>query len=273
MTERANKREVWRLLDTGAHSGTFNMAADEALVRLSDTPVLRTYCWQPFTISLGFHQKLSELDLQKCSQAGIDVVRRPTGGRAVFHAQEITYSVVIPRAHPLYRSHTLEIYNRISSAIVSGLRQLQIAPVLQPVRSSGTTTAAYRNRFACFSTSAQYEVQALARKLVGSAQRRFKTGLLQHGSILLGDKHLEIMRFISTNTNSENEISLPEKTTSIGQMLAREVSYREVKQPLQTGFCDEFDVTLQTDHFSETESDLIQELIPKYTIPGGSHEG
>ncbi|RME01602.1 MAG: hypothetical protein D6814_01155, partial [Calditrichaeota bacterium] len=104
---------TWRLILDGPADAFTNMATDVALVECVSRPVLRLYAWHPWAISLGFHQSLKAIDRQRCRQEGIDVVRRPTGGRAVLHAEEITYSVVVPSDHPWYQLGVQEVYRQI----------------------------------------------------------------------------------------------------------------------------------------------------------------
>ncbi len=249
------------------------MAVDDALVRSSPaTAVLRVYGWRRPTISLGFHQKLAELDLDKCRRAGVDVVRRPTGGRAIFHSDEVTYSVAIPRHHELHELPALEIYNRISSALVAGLRLLNIEPNLHRTASVGDS-ANYTSEFACFARSAEFEVQVDCRKLVGSAQRRFKAGLLQHGSIMLSDDHLRLMDFISAGSACMTRSSefLQESTISLEALLNRIVSYDEVVACLQLGFKNTLGVRFEGTPLRDKELQLVNGLEPKYSNPGRSH--
>ncbi len=279
---------VWRYLETGAHNGAFNMATDEALTRLGqDAPILRVYRWQPYTISLGFHQQLAGLDLQKCAHDGIGVVRRPTGGRAIYHAHEVTYSVIIPRSHHLYACNSTELYNRISTALVTGLRRLDIDLSLERVQQS-SDFAGYQRQFACFATSAQYEVHLQGKKLIGSAQRRFKNGLLQHGSIILGDEHLALAKYlvvparVSTPASevsgaasgdeiiTKTQSGLEEKTISIERALRRKVSFHEVAAHLPSGFEEVFGIALRPDQLLSEERKRIKALLPNFINSGGN---
>jgi lipoate-protein ligase A len=180
----------FRLLDTPPAPGAWNMAVDAALmdgVRGGAPPVLRFYRWDPPCLSLGRNQPAAgRYDLDALRAAGVEVVRRPTGGRAVLHHRELTYSVVAadgalggPRA----------AYAAINRALVAGLRRLGVAAALQP--RTGARAAA-PSLAPCFKEPAEGEVVVGGRKLVGSAQFREGGVLLQHGSLLLEGDQREV---------------------------------------------------------------------------------
>jgi len=174
----------WRLLIAAPRSGAENMARDTALqaraARTGET-VFSIYSWSRPTLSFGRNQPASGLyDVGKIRGAGIDVVRRPTGGRAILHHREVTYSVTAPAkdAAPLR-----ETYSRINRILQTGLGQLGVS--VEPVpRSLPTRTPGVRS---CFETPGEGELVARGSKLVGSAQWRDDCSLLQHGSILVDD--------------------------------------------------------------------------------------
>jgi lipoyl(octanoyl) transferase len=190
----------WLLYEGGEFRGEENMAIDEALARsLADgtgEPSLRFYRWKPWAISLGHHQSIADIDIERCAADGIDVVRRPTGGRAILHAEELTYCVVMPAG----RRSILDAYNEISLGLVEGLRLYGIETTLQ--KSQPKFSEEYRDptSVSCFSSSARYEIELDGRKLVGSAQRRVSGALqevvLQHGSILCGPAHLRLAHYL-----------------------------------------------------------------------------
>lgn len=178
-----------RLIDTPPASGAFNMALDEALmdsVRAGAAPVLRFYRWEPACLSLGRNQPARGLyDLEEIARRGLGVVRRPTGGRGVLHARELTYAVVIgERALGTLR----QAYAAINRALCSAARDLGVPAVLQP---RGAARAPTPSMAPCFRDPAEGEVVVDGRKLIGSAQYRQRGVLLQHGSLLLeNDQHL-----------------------------------------------------------------------------------
>ena len=247
----------WLFIDAGARTGAFHMAQDEMLARSlersgcasgeADAPpgdeeplqALRLYRWQPWAISLGHNQPADTIDLERCRRDGIDVVRRPTGGRAILHAEELTYCVAMYAG----RKSVMAVYNDISRALVRGLGLLGVEATLQ--RSQPDFGAAYRDASSipCFTSSARYEIEHRGRKLVGSAQRRFSGGsqdvVLQHGSILCGGAHRRLadyLRVPEAQTLGRIRTELSEKTADLGEILGRPVAADEVLACVRRGF-------------------------------------
>lgn len=177
----------WRLLEHGPADGAWNMAVDDALARGVGEgrvpPTLRFYTWKRPTVSLGFLQRLpGGVDLTACERLAIPLVRRPTGGRAVLHAQELTYSVTAPLLGPWAALSVPETFGLVSRALILGLRRLGITAV---VGDSGVEAIDRQRAGACFLVRRMPAVLVNGRKLIGSAQRRLARAVLQHGSILL----------------------------------------------------------------------------------------
>jgi lipoate-protein ligase A len=177
-------RQTWRVLVTPPASGAENMALDEALMdraRATGEWVLRVYSWNAPTISLGRNQSaLGRYDLDRIDALGLAVVRRPTGGRAILHDREITYSVTAPVGDA---GDLRESYHRINQLLLRGLQSLGVAAtVANPAARSAAPGMA-----PCFDEPAAGELILDGRKLAGSAQWRSEDALLQHGSILVAD--------------------------------------------------------------------------------------
>jgi lipoyl(octanoyl) transferase len=226
------------ILDTGAHSGDWNMRFDvaraEALQAGAGRPLLRLYRWAPWCISLGRHQDEADLDASAVRAAGHDIVRRPTGGRAILHAEELTYSVVIPSEG----RGVMEVYRHISEALAEGLRML--VPGIEMAKSQPDFQKLYREpgSIPCFSSSARYEIEYEGRKLVGSAQRRFGGAVLQHGSILIGAAHLELSSMLALPDEQRAMIrqDMERHTVTLNEILGREARAEEVAECLAQGF-------------------------------------
>jgi len=168
------------IFETWNTPGDFNMALDVELGNLSyelREPILRLYTWEKPTLSFGKHQKLRDINWSFVRDLSIPCVRRPTGGRSVFHHKEITYSVSIPGEHELYNLKVLELYNVISDAIMDSLKNLGIEVKKDKGKRDNTPF--------CFKSPSMYEITLNGKKLVGSAQLRTKKFVLQHGSIIL----------------------------------------------------------------------------------------
>lgn len=176
----------WRLINSGFQTGAMNMALDEALLHSVATgkslPVLRFYRWKPATVTLGYAQSVvSDLDLDVCRHAGLDVVRRSTGGRAVLHDNEVTYSVIAPLNTNHFGNSVLDCYRVISEVLLKTLLQLGLPAQLVPGKPRGGRQNAMKA--VCFSAPSQYELVIDGRKVAGSAQKRYGQAFLQHGSI------------------------------------------------------------------------------------------
>jgi lipoyl(octanoyl) transferase len=263
---------TWRFLDTGTADGETNMAVDAAVLRAvqscASPPTVRVYAWSPPAVSLGVAQDAAqELDLEECSRRGYAVVRRPTGGRAVLHAGEITYSVAGPiDTAPLGRSIG-DTYEAVSRALVEGLRSLGADVTLAPVpRRSGRRRGASPP---CFMSAGRFEILADGRKLVGSAQRRTESAVLQHGSILLDETHVglaDVIRCGSEAERSSIRSLLVARTTSLSALLGRRVCYGEATAALRLGFERAWDTVLVPGRLSEREFAAAAALATEYRV-------
>ena len=175
----------WRLLVDAPAVGAWNMAVDEVLLdgvaAATTPPTIRFYGWNPPCLSLGYFQPFDVVDVDGCRALGVDVVRRPTGGRAILHDRELTYSVALPAPVLGQDGGVLPSYYRLSLVLQDGLRRLGVPATLAP--ESARSSAAHGP--VCFDRPSAHEILLHGRKLVGSAQTRRGGGLLQHGSILI----------------------------------------------------------------------------------------
>lgn len=224
-------------------SGLENMARDRAIAEATSAdgiPRLRFYSWTPWTLSLGYNQKDDRIDAEALGRAGYDLVRRPTGGRAVFHAEEITYGVAMPTGDEGVHA----TYARISNALRLGFEGLG-AKGVSFSRSDLDMREHYEqlDSEGCFSASALNELTVGKRKLVGSAQRRYGSTLLQHGSILLDDAHLQIVDFLSIVPDLRDGMRqrLASKTATLREIIDGDLpSFEEIARHLAEGFAREF---------------------------------
>ena len=221
-----------RFLDTGALPGALNMAVDDVLLdaaRDGGGPILRTYGWSPPAVSLGFGQRAREaVDVDRCRDLGIDIVRRPTGGRAVLHWNEITYSFHCaegegPAAHPL-----AEACRILGECLAEGLRRGGVDVELSPGGRPGARHGA------CFASASRWELTCGGRKLVGSAQRRTRGALLQHGSLLAGPEHLRLVELIPAPQGGE--ASLEASSTHLAECAGQPLDRDRLVGCLADGF-------------------------------------
>ncbi len=180
----------WRLIiDDEPRSGAANMALDQAIAEscaVGESPsTIRFYRWKPPAVSLGRHQPVTDVDLSAIESLGYEAVRRPTGGRAILHIDELTYSVAAAADEPRVRGGVMDAYLRLSNALLSGLQQLGLGDV---DKAAGDTRTGSDVSAACFEVPSAYEITSNGRKLMGSAQSRRAGYVLQHGSLpLTGD--------------------------------------------------------------------------------------
>ncbi|MGD1044267.1 MAG: lipoate--protein ligase family protein [Bacteroidota bacterium] len=255
----------WRFENTGVRSGVFNMEYDVALARAlvdgTGYSTLRVYGWRPSAISLGWNQSMDEIDLTKTSAAGIDVVRRPTGGRAILHANELTYSVVM-RVH---NKNVLTIYDDISRALVAGLQELGAPVAIEKSQPHFPSLYRTASAVACFSSTGRYEIKCDGKKLVGSAQRRYaavdgEEVVLQHGSILLGSEHKRIVEFLNLPSEEQRVAlmrELDEKTTELSTILNRTVKFDETADAILHGFRKAWSISPEVVNIIDEEQKVI----------------
>lgn len=232
---------IVRIERGGAATGQANMLADlEMLGTVQDGDVdiaVRTYTWLPWCVSLGRHQPAMAIDFAKCTELGFDVVRRPTGGRAVLHADEITYCIVIrmvpKRNMRMVYESTHELIYEALSTIVSGL-------------TFSETTSDLRTHYAssgplgqlCFSSHARSEIMHGARKVVGSAQRLMNGVILQHGSILCGSGHEQISEIVVAEESQRSRLILgiESSSTTLSSIAGAHINVATVEDALHSTF-------------------------------------
>ena len=167
------------------------MAVDEVILESAGRgiapPALRLYAWQPPCLSLGYAQPFTDVDQAALQANGWELVRRPTGGRAILHTDELTYSVCGPASDPRLAGSVLESYRVLAQALLNALELLHIPA--QALEKTAAAPAKHGDQNpVCFETPSNYEITVAGKKLVGSAQARRKEGVLQHGSLpLYGD--------------------------------------------------------------------------------------
>jgi lipoate-protein ligase A len=265
--------EPWRWLDTGAATGAANMALDAALLEnpsAAGAPAVRVYAWSPPCISLGIHQRETAIDFGRCRERGVDVVRRPTGGRAVLHADEITYAVVIPRGSGWFRVPRHELYRTISEAVRLGLESLGLPARCARRRPPPPSPADPSASLDCFSAAARWEVLVDGRKIVGSAQRIRPEGLLQHGSILTGEGFRRLGEFVKRPDGAP--AGAEAGAVSAGAFLGRPVPWNAAVAGLRSGFAAAFGVAFADARPSEAESAAAARLAPAFTVAGPRKE-
>ncbi len=263
-TQAALRVDTWRLLAGFGLPGPLNMAIDEALLEsviAGGVPVVRFYTWHPATLSLGTNQPMGEIDRAACEARGFGVVRRLTGGRAVLHQHELTYSVIARENDPRVSGGVVESYRKISAALVGGLEALGASVSLAPPNKALLRAMSARRAVmlddadgamedsgaVCFDAASAYELTAGGKKLVGSAQARRGGALLQHGSILLDidwDSWVSVFAYASEVGKRRAYTKLPERMTSLRHELGRTVTREEALSALIPAFATRLHISL-----------------------------
>ncbi|HEY6192623.1 MAG TPA: lipoate--protein ligase family protein [Bacteroidota bacterium] len=245
----------WNFVDTGFRSGAFNMEFDELLAsRLEQSDeegTLRVYGWNPPAISIGRHQRVEDFDADALERAGIDLVRRPTGGRAILHSRELTYSIVMRSGERSPR----EVYRFISGGLLQAFKLLGVDAALTENDRGLKAPAADPHSLPCFSSSAKDEIQYEGRKLAGSAQRRYGRVVLQHGSLLLGPQHRRIVEYLAPAVGHAARLiadDLANRTIDVESILGREVPFEECARAMKQGFELSCGITFEEHDFAFT---------------------
>lgn len=209
--------------------------------------ILRVYRWSPYCISLGANQRIEEIDIEKARLDNVDIVKRPTGGRAILHSEELTYSFIYPID---YKTSAHNLYNQINLALKKGLifynntlNQIELEhnqPDFKDFYKQDKSSI-------CFAVSAKSEINYNAKKLVGSAQRKMGKVILQHGSILAGNYHLKIVDFLKIENNRKQTIKedIINSTIDLKTILNDEIDYSRLKTSLRQGFENHFNVKFE----------------------------
>lgn len=234
MTSPTLTRQQWRLIEDGPRSAAENMAIDEALLagaaNAPHLPTLRFYSWSPAAVSLGrFQRRETAVRGDICRELGIDIIRRVTGGRAVLHDRELTYSIVSPVDNPLFPADVLGTYRVIACGLLRGLAKLGIKAEM--VGRSCANRALVRTKSAapsCFSSPSWYEILVNGKKIIGSAQRRLPRAFLQHGSILIGYDAEREAAVIPGGSGG--------RVTCVTTELGRDVTHAEARKAFIEGF-------------------------------------
>ena len=263
--------DTWRLLITPPTSGAWNMALDEAILehigRGESVPTFRLYAWDPPCLSLGHAQPFADVDRTRLQERGWEVVRRLTGGRAILHTDEITYSVIAPNDEPRVAGTVLESYNRLAGALLLAVKELEL-PV--EIKEGKVDNPSMLNPV-CFEVPSTYEITVNGKKLIGSAQARKKEGVLQHGSLpLVGDLTRICQALVFKNESERDTASkrLLERATTVESALERQVSWESAAQAFIHAFGSQLGLSLIKGKVSESESERTDELVKeKYAHP------
>ncbi|MEM2142645.1 MAG: biotin/lipoate A/B protein ligase family protein [Candidatus Thorarchaeota archaeon] len=238
-----------RFIGLETHSAQENMAIDEAiLLSLSEgrvPPTLRLYRWRPSAVSIGTFQSMNaEVDRAYCQSHGIDMVRRITGGGAVYHdySGELTYSIILPRGHRLVNDDIQKSYEILCQGIVQGLSRLGVSAEFKPVN----------------------DIVVNGRKISGNAQTRRHNCLLQHGTILISVDVVTMFSVLKVRPEKITDkviADVKQRVTSLNEVLGRDVGFEETADALRDGFASALSLRLVPGTLSDAEKELAARLV------------
>lgn len=257
--------QTWRFIDNGSKKASLNMAIDEAIAESVGKglaiPTLRFYGWNPPAVSIGYSQKIEEIDQEECLLKNYDIVRRPTGGWAILHDRELTYSIISPTDSPLFSKNVLNTYKTLHQGILIGLKKLGLIPAMVSGRDKKGDKSP-----ACFCSPSIYELTVGGKKIVGSAQRRWQKVILQQGSILL-DLDIDALFSILSHQNRKNiREKAAQKMTSVYKELGKAIEIDKVKGAMIYGFEESLGIKLRPDSLTDYETVMAFRLsVEKYS--------
>lgn len=273
--QHAQKKEgtaVWRLLNSGFQTAAANMATDEAIMRSYAAklvpPTIRFYGWQPAAVSIGYFQHGErEIDFAACREQGVDVVRRLTGGRAVLHANELTYSIIVGEDYPEMPMTITASYRYLSQGLLLGLAALGLTAEMTKPQASYAQKVPQQTSAACFDAPSHYELTVSHKKLIGSAQVRKHGVILQHGSILLAFSAEQLAAILHIDSQEKNKTSsmLKTRVMDLQTALGRKVTWDEARLAMEAGFAEALGVELAGGELTAMEKETAGELaVTKY---------
>ncbi|MBN2518122.1 MAG: lipoate--protein ligase family protein [Candidatus Altiarchaeota archaeon] len=231
----------FRLLLSGENSAAMNMAIDEAVMR-AQIPTLRLYGWRPSAVSIGYFQGIEqEVDAGMCKKLGVDIVRRMTGGGAVFHDKEITYSFFVSEDSDLVSRDILKSYGQICNGIVLGLRRLGLSPEFKPIN----------------------DIIVNGQKISGNAQTRKDGMILQHGTVLLEvdvKKMFSLLKVPDEKIRDKMIAAAEDRVTSLNDELRAAIDTEKVNEALVLGFKEALNLTPKPGMLSESEKREAENL-------------
>ena len=249
------------------------MAVDEAILERAQAgqggslPTLRLYAWHPACLSLGHAQPFADVDSPRLKERGWEVVRRLTGGRAILHTDELTYSITGSAKEPVLAGGVLESYNRIAQALLRAVKDLGL-PVEMKQHTGDSPT---NTNPVCFEVPSSYEITVSGRKLIGSAQARKKEGVLQHGSLpLTGDLRRICQALVFENEAAREDAAqrLLRRATTVESALGRVVTWETAAEAFIQAFESQLGLCFERGELSESESERAEELVrEKYDHP------
>jgi lipoyl(octanoyl) transferase len=263
------KNPIWRLIEDGPGDGRLNMAIDQAILTACDRgqapATLRLYGWDKPTLSIGYSQnELMDVNREQCEQKNIPIVRRFTGGRALLHQHEFTYSLVAPIPHPGIPENLAGAFCAVSKAVIVSLEKAGVTNPEMVGKEKRTPGMSRKRSPACFSASNHREISVKGKKLAGSAQRRLNGAFLQHGSILLDKDYVLAHSLFQYSSETEKNRGLKElisNTLTLNEILPVNLSWENLTHYFAEGFQETFSGAWQPGSLSPLEKELVKNYL------------
>ncbi|OZS78812.1 octanoyltransferase [Tetzosporium hominis] len=259
----------WIFIDSGKQDAAYNMALDEALLEWHAEglipPVIRFYQWEPAALSIGYFQRVErDIHLPAVKEMGLGFVRRPTGGRAVLHEHELTYSVIVSEDYPDMPKTVTEAYRVISEGILQGFRNLGLQAEFSVPESDSQREALSQPKSAvCFDAPSWYELVVEGKKVAGSAQTRQKGVILQHGAILIDldeDKYLNCFSYESEEKRQKVKERLSQKAVSINKIISKTIKVEQCIPAFKNGFESALNIQLTSFSLTPEQQKYVENL-------------
>jgi len=255
----------WRLILSETNSGAWNMALDEAILESASAgespPTLRLYAWEPPCLSLGYAQPFTDVDQGSLRQKGWDLVRRPSGGRAILHTDELTYALIAPDNHPDFMGGVLESYRHFSRGLARTLVFLGLEPEMQ---NTSLIQDDFQHSPVCFQIPSIYEITVQGKKLIGSAQVRRRHGALQHGTLpLTGDitRICQVLNYANPDERRNAATKLEATASTVEDLLGKAPSWQRAAEAMTHAFSESLGMQFDRDEISADERQRAEELI------------
>ena len=267
------RREIlknqWYFISSGPCNPYFNMALDEALLDWHSEgripPVIRFYEWNPATLSIGYFQQVErDINMQAVKEQNLGFVRRPTGGRAVLHDRELTYSVIVSESYPQMPASVTEAYRVISEGILLGFQNLGLHAYFSVPETQEQLEDLKKPKSAvCFDAPSWYELVVEGKKVAGSAQTRQKGVILQHGAILLDldeELLLSVFNFSSPEAKEKMRKKITEKAVAMNQFVEKPFTIEQCIEAFSKGFEQAMDIELIPFELTQEQIQYVEHL-------------
>jgi lipoate-protein ligase A len=259
-------KTTWRLIQTPPAHGAWNMAADEAILEASTKgavpPTLRLYAWDPPCLSLGYAQPVADLDIERLTRLGWHLVRRPTGGRAILHTDELTYSISGHQDEPRLAGGVLDSYRRLSLALLDALLHLGVDAAADPQPSQPLN--ATPKGPVCFEVPSNYEITVRGKKLIGSAQARRHAGVLQHGTLPLFGDLTRITQVLCYPTETDRQYAADRvrlRAATLETIAGHTITWEQASRAFVDAFESTLDVQLIPGDLTASEISRAAQLV------------